>query len=99
MIYTATKFLFMGLGSQLQPGGDASLGGRLINEENRKMPGSDSVTKKVELKADKCDIHPDDGLEQKLCVLRLKIVATSDRGGVQKAATDTYKLLRIDSKS
>nr|GEZ62540.1 retrovirus-related Pol polyprotein from transposon TNT 1-94 [Tanacetum cinerariifolium] len=75
------------------------IGGRLINEENRKMPGSDSVAKKVELKANKCDIHPDDGLEQKLCVLRLKIVATSDRGGVQKASSDTYKLLRIDSKS
>ncbi|GJZ77835.1 hypothetical protein Tco_0642507 [Tanacetum coccineum] len=34
--------------------------------ENREMPGSGSVAKKVELKADKCDIHPDDGLEQKL---------------------------------
>ncbi|GJU65225.1 hypothetical protein Tco_1247060 [Tanacetum coccineum] len=39
---------------------------RLINEENRKMSGSGSVAKKVELKANKCDIHPDDGLEQKL---------------------------------
>nr|GEV33224.1 hypothetical protein [Tanacetum cinerariifolium] len=38
----------------------------LINEENRKMSGSGSVAKKVELKADKCDIHSDDGLEQKL---------------------------------
>ncbi|GJW15413.1 hypothetical protein Tco_0019546 [Tanacetum coccineum] len=38
----------------------------LINEENREMPGSGSVAKKVELKADKCGIHLDDGLEQKL---------------------------------
>ncbi|GJV01408.1 hypothetical protein Tco_1334977 [Tanacetum coccineum] len=38
----------------------------IINEENREMPRSGSVAKKVELKADKCDIHPDDGLEQKL---------------------------------
>ncbi|GJU06952.1 hypothetical protein Tco_1123382 [Tanacetum coccineum] len=41
-------------------------GKTLINEENRKMSGSGSVAKKVELKANKCDIHPDDGLEQKL---------------------------------
>ncbi|GJW79392.1 hypothetical protein Tco_0141074, partial [Tanacetum coccineum] len=39
---------------------------RLINEGNRKMSGSRSVAKKVKLKADKYDIHPDDGLEQKL---------------------------------
>ncbi|GJU34611.1 hypothetical protein Tco_1182965 [Tanacetum coccineum] len=44
----------------------ATTGKTLINEENGEMPGSGSVAKKVELKADKCDIHPDDGLEQKL---------------------------------